>query len=167
MNILILGAAGGTGEQLVRQAVDAGHRVTAFARDPSRLKLKASSLVPFPGDVGDSETVRRALGGQDVVISALGNPKAFRRHPPLVAAVRTLVRQMEDFGPRRLVYLSSILVPESRLQAGRWVAKIIPLVIGNELADHVEKEQAVTASASTGLSCGQPSSAMRRRQENT
>jgi uncharacterized protein YbjT (DUF2867 family) len=146
MNILILGAVGGTGSQLVRQAVDAGHRVTALARDPTRLKLVAPGLVPFQGDVGDAETLRRALAGQDVVISALGNPTPFRRNPALVAAVTGLVRLMEESGSRRLIYLSTILVPESRPQAGRFVAAVIPFLIGREIADHVEKERAITAS---------------------
>ncbi|NEO95433.1 MAG: NAD(P)H-binding protein, partial [Moorea sp. SIO3G5] len=37
MNILIFGSTGGTGRQLVEQALDQGHRVTAFARNPAKL----------------------------------------------------------------------------------------------------------------------------------
>ena len=147
MNILILGAAGGTGRELVRQALAAGHRVTAFARRPSRLGMTDAALLPFEGDLGDSDAVRRALGGQDAVISALGNPSPFRRNPGLVAAVASLVREMEAHGPARLVFLSSVLVPESRHQAGRLAATLVPILLSREIADHVEKEASIVDSS--------------------
>lgn len=163
MNILILGAAGGTGSQLVRQAVAAGHRVTALARDPTRLKLSAPNLFLFPADASDAEALHDALEGQDAVVCALGNPTPRRRNPSLVAAVAGLVRLMETAGPRRLVYLSTILVPESRARAGRFAATFAPLLIGNDIADHIDKERAVAASGidwtivrATKLSNGSP-----------
>ena len=38
MKILVMGASGKTGHEVVRQALAAGHEVTAFVRDPSRLE---------------------------------------------------------------------------------------------------------------------------------
>lgn len=146
MNILILGAAGKTGRELVRQGVAAGHRVTAFARQPSRLAISDPALVPVAGDVGDEAAVRPALDGQDAVISALGNPVSYRRDPVLVAAVASLVRAMKERGPRRLLYISSVLVPETRPQAGRLIAALAPLLVGREVEDHVEKEASIVAS---------------------
>jgi len=81
MNILIVGAAGATGGHLVRQANAAGHRVTALARDPARMKLAAPNLVTFAADAGDGEALRAALTGQDAVVCALGNPTPLRRNP--------------------------------------------------------------------------------------
>ena len=40
MKILVMGASGKTGHEVVRQALAAGHEVTAFVRDPSRLELR-------------------------------------------------------------------------------------------------------------------------------
>jgi uncharacterized protein YbjT (DUF2867 family) len=37
MRILVLGATGGTGMQIVRQTVARGHNVTAFVRSPEKL----------------------------------------------------------------------------------------------------------------------------------
>lgn len=146
MNILILGAAGGAGGQMVRQAVAAGHRVTALARDPSKLKLSAPNLLAFSADAGDAEALRRALADQDAVVCMLGNPTPRRRNPSLVAAIAGLVQLMETVGPRRLLYLSTILVPETRARAGRLAATVAPLLIGNDIADHIDKERAVAAS---------------------
>jgi uncharacterized protein YbjT (DUF2867 family) len=41
MKLLVLGATGPTGQHIVRQALDLGHAVTAFVRDPARLPLSA------------------------------------------------------------------------------------------------------------------------------
>jgi len=146
MRIVVFGAAGKTGREVVRQALSAGHRVTAFARNPSRIGLTHPDLVPIAGDVGDADTVKSALEGQDAVISALGNPVPYRRNPALVAGIASLVRQMQANGPRRLLYVSSVLVPETRAQAGALVAALAPLLTGREVQDHVEKEASVVGS---------------------
>ena len=44
MNLLILGATGGTGRALVEQALEQGHIVTAFARDPSKVRTTHPNL---------------------------------------------------------------------------------------------------------------------------
>ena len=146
MNILVLGAAGQAGRHVVGQAVAAGHRVTALARDPSKLSMSAPNLVPIAADAGDAGALGRSLDGQDAVVCVMGNPTSRQRNPGLVAAMAGLVSLMEVSGPSRLVYLSTILVPESRHRAGRLAATLAPLIIGNDIADHVDKEEAITAS---------------------
>ena len=70
--LLILGATGGTGRELVVQALAAGHEVTAFVRDPA--KLPAVSVRTVVGDIGrDVSPIAEALRGQDAVISAVRN----------------------------------------------------------------------------------------------
>ena len=58
MRLLIFGATGGTGRELIRQALDRGHSVTAFARDPSALEER-DGLSPIAGDVLDAPAVER------------------------------------------------------------------------------------------------------------
>ena len=72
MKLLILGATGGTGQALVRQALEQGHTVTAFARNPSKVKTTHSNLRVVKGDVLDYGSVETAVQGQDGVLSALG-----------------------------------------------------------------------------------------------
>jgi putative NADH-flavin reductase len=72
MNLLILGATGGTGKALVEQALQQGHIVTAFARDPSRMKTTHPNLRIVKGDILDYDSAETALRGQDAVLSALG-----------------------------------------------------------------------------------------------
>jgi NADP-dependent 3-hydroxy acid dehydrogenase YdfG len=51
MKLLILGATGGIGLEIVRQAIDCGHRVTAFARAAGRLKEFGERIAVIQGDV--------------------------------------------------------------------------------------------------------------------
>ena len=53
MNIVIFGATGGTGQEIVKQALEQGHTVTAFVRNPAKLEHKHTNLKIIQGDVLD------------------------------------------------------------------------------------------------------------------
>src|SRR5664279_4681029 len=72
MRVLVIGASGKTGHEVVRQGLAAGHEVTAFVRDPSRLNVRGPRLTVVRGDMRSVDDLRRALAGQDAVISTLG-----------------------------------------------------------------------------------------------
>lgn len=72
MNLLIFGATGGTGRALLGQALEQGHIVTAFARDPSKLQTTDPNLRVVKGDALDYQSVETAIQGQDGVLCALG-----------------------------------------------------------------------------------------------
>ncbi|MCB0237620.1 MAG: NAD(P)H-binding protein, partial [Anaerolineae bacterium] len=57
MQIAVFGATGGTGQQVVQQALAAGHSVTALVRDPSRLAAQDERLTVVEGDVLDRAKV--------------------------------------------------------------------------------------------------------------
>lgn len=70
--IIVFGASGGTGFEVVRQALEAGHQVTAFVRNLANLEVEHANLVVFQGDVTDAGAVEKAIAGQEPVVSALG-----------------------------------------------------------------------------------------------
>ncbi|MBK1783090.1 NAD(P)-dependent oxidoreductase [Prauserella cavernicola] len=72
MRLTVFGATGGTGAHLVRQALDAGHQVTAVVRDPARLPLTHASLEVAVAGVTDPGPLRPLVAGRDAVLSALG-----------------------------------------------------------------------------------------------
>lgn len=72
MNLLIFGATGGTGRVLVEQALAQGHIVTAFARNPAKVRTTHQNLRIVKGDILKYDSVEMALGGQDAVLSTLG-----------------------------------------------------------------------------------------------
>ena len=72
MKLLIFGATGGTGRALVEQALAQGHSVTAFARDPAKVRTTHQNLTVSQGNMLDPSSVEAAVQGQDAVLSALG-----------------------------------------------------------------------------------------------
>lgn len=76
MKLAIFGATGKTGRVLVEQALAAGHEVTAFVRDLSKLTLGHERLSLVQGDVFDAARVEEAVAGKDAVISVLGRRPA-------------------------------------------------------------------------------------------
>jgi uncharacterized protein YbjT (DUF2867 family) len=61
MHIAIFGATGGTGREVMRQAMAAGHEVTAFVRrQPTDFPAEQQGLRIVIGNVDDQETVDRA-----------------------------------------------------------------------------------------------------------
>lgn len=72
MRLLVFGATGGTGRALVEQALEQGHTVTAFARDPTKIRATHQNLTIARGNMLDVASVEAAVHGQDAVLSALG-----------------------------------------------------------------------------------------------
>ena len=72
MKLTIFGATGRTGRYLVEQALDAGHNVTAYVRNPAKLRYKHENLHVVQGEITEVGKVAEAIAGTDAVISALG-----------------------------------------------------------------------------------------------
>lgn len=141
MNVLVFGASGATGREVVGRALGLGHAVTAFVRDPSRFGVAHPRLAVVAGDVTQRAPVERAVGDADAVVSALGSGNSLGPHPELVDGVRNMVRAMQSADVRRLVYLSMLGVGGSARQLGlvdRYV--VLPLLLRNVRQDHAAKE---------------------------
>jgi putative NADH-flavin reductase len=145
MKIIVFGAAGKTGLQVVRQAPDAGHEVTAFVRDPARLQIHHPHLRVAVGQVTtDQEAVTSAVEGHDAVISALGSAQTLRgmRSPTIMAkATPVIIQAMTDAGANRLVFLSSLGVGDSYAQAPPLLKVLYKLFLGPVYADKAAGEQ--------------------------
>jgi putative NADH-flavin reductase len=70
-----LGATGATGLEIVRQALDRGHSVTALVRSPERLKPFGDRISVKHGDLLNSADMEEVLKGHDAVVSGFG-PRA-------------------------------------------------------------------------------------------
>jgi len=72
MKIVVLGATGGTGLEIIRQSVEQGHSVTALVRSPERLRPFQDRITVRRGDLLNSADLQQAVEGQDAVLSAFG-----------------------------------------------------------------------------------------------
>ncbi len=72
MRLVVLGATGGTGLEIVRRAVEQGHTVTAFVRSSGRLEPFRERIAVRLGDLLDSDELGEAIKGHDAVLSGFG-----------------------------------------------------------------------------------------------
>src|SRR6266436_4183206 len=72
MKLVVLGATGGTGLEIVRKAIEHGHSVTAFVRSPERLKPFQDRITVTQGDLLNSAELERVIQGHDAVVSGFG-----------------------------------------------------------------------------------------------
>jgi uncharacterized protein YbjT (DUF2867 family) len=110
MNLVVLGATGGTGRLVVEQALAAGHTVTALVRSPEKLGTSQPNLRVIPGSAIDPESVARALESADAVISTLGGGGSV-----IADSTAAIVAAARQTGVRRVVMLSSWLVERDRM----------------------------------------------------
>ena len=146
MKLLIVGATGATGLELMEQALEAGHAVTAFARRPAAVQLKHANLRVQQGDILDYSAVESAVRGQDAVLSALG-VRRLGKNTTLSDGTRNLIQAMETLLVKRLIVESSIGVGDSRKQLkGLYAWLWLPLLMRNIFADKEAQEALVRAS---------------------
>ncbi|HAX70532.1 MAG TPA: NmrA family transcriptional regulator [Anaerolineae bacterium] len=102
MKIVVFGASRGVGLEVVKQALEAGHAVTAFVRSPEKFTVKDANLTVFKGDSMDAESVEKAIAGHEAVISALGPTRPAVPHM-METSAKNIVAGMKKHSVRRLV----------------------------------------------------------------
>jgi putative NADH-flavin reductase len=143
MHIALFGATGGTGRQVLDQALAQGHAVSALVRDPSKL-AERTGLTLVVGDVLDQTATTRCVQGVDAVICVLGSHGS--REPIEALGTRVILDAMRDTGVRRLIAVTSLGVGDSREQIN-WAFRVImdltlkPIMMAKE-----EQERLIKAS---------------------
>lgn len=146
--VLIIGATGGTGRQLVSQALERGHQVTAFARTPERVQTRHQRLTVAQGDVLDDRSLDAAVADQGAVLSALGHKRWFYPNRILSTGTRNLIRAMESHGVRRLVCETALGVGDSRGKAGLYYTLFVaPFILPFYFRDKERQEAIIRGSA--------------------
>jgi uncharacterized protein YbjT (DUF2867 family) len=148
--IVVFGATGGVGGHVVRQALDAGHRVTAVVRDAARFDLRHSALtvIRVPG-LADPAILVPALHGSDAVISGVG-ARGPKDGPVASTATRGIIAAMKIAGARRFVAVSAVPVgptPKGESFLNRRI--LLPLVgrlLRDVYADLTAMEQVIERS---------------------
>lgn len=128
MNLLILGSTGGTGQHLVRQALDQDHTVTALARTPDKLIIKHERLSVIEGDVLDEELLNKLVPNKDAILSALGVNKTWKSDGLITNAVTLIVKLMSIHDVKRLILVSAFGAGDSINQANpiqKFLARVL------------------------------------------
>jgi putative NADH-flavin reductase len=149
MKLLVIGSTGRVGSEVVRQALDAGHHVTAFARDPAAVASHGERLRVARGDVRDQASIERALAGQDAVVSCLGTRNRKQRGLRTEGTRRILAAMRSGTAPR-LVVFSAFGVGDSLALLRRtdffFGRIILPLFLARQFEDMAGMEALVRRS---------------------
>jgi uncharacterized protein YbjT (DUF2867 family) len=106
VKVVVCGATGRTGRELVRVALERGHEVTALVHDARADLAPSDRLRVAFGDVLVRGTLPPAIKGADAVLWAVGPGSAGT--PNLQGpGIANVAATMRDTGVRRLVALSS------------------------------------------------------------
>jgi uncharacterized protein YbjT (DUF2867 family) len=150
MRMTVFGATGGIGRHVVRQALDAGHKVTAVVRDSARIDARhpALEVVTVPG-LTDPAMLFPALEASDAAISSVG-PRGRKDGPVASTATRGILRAMEASGVRRFVAVSAVpvgpITEDDSFVNRRIVLPLISAVARDLYADLAEMEDEIQRS---------------------
>jgi putative NADH-flavin reductase len=145
--ILVLGATGGTGREIVSRALQQGHEVTALVR-PFNLNpgLPAGVRVLRGTVADDTEALDGAVRDQQAVISALGVGKSLRSGGLIARSTPLIVRAMDRQGSRRLIFMSAYGVGRTWKDVPVLPRMLMRLFLGDLYADKEIGEEALRRS---------------------
>ncbi len=147
LNILIIGATGGTGRELVQQALTGGHCVTAFVRTPEKMNCHHDRLTIAKGNVLDYNSVEQAVQGQDAVLSALGHNQWFIPTDILSKGTSNIVEAMSKLGVKRFVCETSLGIGDTWGKLGLYYTLfVIPVIVSFYFRDKERQEQIIRKS---------------------
>ena len=143
MKLVIFGATGSIGMEVVEQALAAGHTITAFVRNPAKLNLQHPQLNIFRGDVMDLTAVEKAVIGHDAAICVLGSGKK------LTGKVRSqgtknIIQALEKAGIKRFICQSTLGIGDSWENLNfYWKYLMFGFILRKIFADHQIQEKYV------------------------
>lgn len=110
INILILGATGRVGCQIVTFALRDRHHVTALVRTPEKIQINNENLTILQGNVLNKDDIVRAMREIDVVISALNTDGT----TTLSDSMPLIIEAMEYAGIKRIITIGTAGILQSR-----------------------------------------------------
>lgn len=145
MNIIVFGATGTVGSEIVKQALTNGHRVTAFVRNPEKFQLSGNpNLKIHKGDVLNPKDVKEALQNQEAVLCALGDGKVGKIR---ATGTKNIIEAMNDTGVKRLICQSTIGAGDSYENLNfMWKYLMFGFLLKKVLPDHNLQEQYIQQS---------------------
>ena len=146
MKVILFGATGNIGRLVVKEFLKGGHKLTAFARNPSKLKIQNNRLSLYAGDALNQNDVFEAVKGHDVVVITLG---AGMSRKSIVRSQGTLniITAMKAQGVRRLICQSTLGAHESWSNLNFWWKYVMfSALLKPVFKDHELQESHVLAS---------------------
>jgi len=145
MKIAIFGATGGTGSEIVKQALERGHVVTAFVRNPDKMMVQNERLTIIKGDIHNVTDVEQGVLEQDAVICALG-ARDLKKTMIRTEGTINIIEAMKRDNVKRLFVISSLGVGESWNTISLINKVFLSTLLKSTRKDHEAQEAAVKTS---------------------
>jgi putative NADH-flavin reductase len=143
MQIALFGATGGTGREVLDQAIAAGHTLSILVRDPTTIEAR-DGLTIVCGDVLDQEATHRCVQDSAAVICVLGSRVG--TEPIEAQGTRHILEAMTSSGVRRLIAVTSLGVGDSRDQVSAEFQRAMDTVLKPIIAAKTEQENLIRTS---------------------
>jgi putative NADH-flavin reductase len=105
--LLLFGATGPSGQVLLRQALEAGHSVTAVVRNPDAFQQSHENLELVKGDVLVSSSFQSAVAGKDAVLSTLGVGSSMKATTVYSEGGKNIVEAMRAASVKKFICVTS------------------------------------------------------------
>jgi putative NADH-flavin reductase len=159
MKIAVIGAAGRTGQQVVRQARDRGHEVVAVARSPQKLNVAGDRLTVKAVDVRDADSLAGAVVGADAVVTTFGAAAGREPTDLYSAGIAHVLAAMDANGIRRLAVISASPAGPRDEQPAALRLLVLPILdrfFGAGYADLRRMETALAGRSDLDWTCLRP-----------
>src|SRR5688572_2821107 len=111
MKLIVFGATGSVGIEIIKQALGQGHSVTAFTRSPEKLaKISQQHLNIFHGDIFNYEDVEKAIKNHEAVLCAIGDGRLGKVRG---VGTKNIIEAMKKTGIERLVCQTTLGLGDS------------------------------------------------------
>lgn len=145
MNLIIFGATGMVGKQLVQQALFKDHHVKAFGRNVYTTDyLQTENLKLVQGALFDESEVYNAIKGCDAVLSAIGGSMD-GTDKTRTLGMKNIIKQMEKAGVKRIIAIGGMGVLNADetsllLEKEDYPAEYLPVGLEHKKAYEILKE---------------------------
>jgi len=148
MRIVVLGATGLTGVEVVKQALAAGHKVVAYVRRPDDVEPRPG-LDIVAGQLEDVEAMTSAFQGSDAVICCVGpklDLRTIRRVDLMQRVLPLIITAMKGADVDRLVLMSAFGVGDTADKASLFARLVYRATMSGIYGDKARAESALPES---------------------
>ena len=141
MNVVVYGATGNSGSEIVKELVSRGHKVTGVARHVEKLKDQPG-VTAKTDDLSNVDAIAAIIKGADVVVSAYQPPAD--NTDALVDVTKRQIEAVKKAGGPKLVVVGGagqleVAPGVTLIKSGYLPAEYIPIAVSHEKAAQVLK----------------------------
>jgi putative NADH-flavin reductase len=157
MKLLIIGATRGIGFQLLEQALQVGHAVTALVRDPNKMPRQYEGLRVVLGDILNLESVQRAMVEQEAVCVTTGTGITWKPVTVFSQGTRNVLEAMRRQGVRRLICITGIGAGDSKGHGGFLYERLFNPLLLKSIYEDKDRQEALIRASETEWTIVRPS----------